>query len=177
MPPVAGLRCGSGDLFGVLISHPHKDHVGLVEYAHPSIPIGIGSAARQILDRAAGWLDRPRLEGRPLVHWQSGVVTQFGPFRVTPYLVDHSAYDAYALLIEADGARLFYSGDFRGHGRKRALFDRFVAEPPRKIDVLLMEGTVIGRDGASDSFPNEASLEEAFVERMQRAEGLSLAWT
>lgn len=26
-----------------------------------------------------------------------------GQFRVTPYLVDHSAFDAYALLIEADG--------------------------------------------------------------------------
>ena len=31
---------------------------------------------------------------------------QIGPFIVTPYLVDHSAYDAYALLIEAGGRRL-----------------------------------------------------------------------
>ena len=49
---------------------------------------------------------------------------EIGPFRVTPYLVDHSAFDAYALLVEADGKRVFYSGDFRGHGRKRKLSRR-----------------------------------------------------
>jgi len=32
------------------------------------------------------------------------------------FLVDHSAYDAYALLVEADGERLFYSGDLRDVG-------------------------------------------------------------
>lgn len=177
VPEVAGLRGGDGDLLGVLISHPHQDHVGLVEYVHPSIPIGIGSAAQRILDRAASWLDRPQLDSRPLVHWQSGVCVQFGPFRVTPYLVDHSAYDAYALLIEADGQRLFYSGDFRGHGRKRVLFERLVENPPRSVDVLLMEGTVIGRDGAGEQFPTEDSLENEFVSRMRAAQGLSLAWT
>jgi ribonuclease J len=36
----------------------------------------------------------------------------------------HSAYDAYSLLIGADGQRLFYSADFRGHGRKAALFEQ-----------------------------------------------------
>ena len=85
---------------------------------HPAIPIGIGAAGQRILDRAADWLDRPKLDDRVLIHWQSGKPVTLGPFTITPLLVDHSAYDAYALLIEADGQRLFYSGDFRGHGRK-----------------------------------------------------------
>ena len=34
-----------------------------------------------------------------------------GPFTTVPFLVDHSAYDAYAIMVEADGTRLFYSGD------------------------------------------------------------------
>lgn len=38
----------------------------------------------------------------------------------TPYLMDHSAYDAYAFLIEADGEKIIYSGDFREHGRKES---------------------------------------------------------
>ena len=42
------------------------------------------------------------------------------PFTITPFLVDHSAFDAYALLVEAGGRRLFYSGDLRGHGRNAA---------------------------------------------------------
>ncbi len=62
-----------------------------------------------------------------------------GPFRITPYVVDHSAYDAYALLIEADGRRLFYSGDFRMHGRKSRTMERLLAKPPEAIDALLME--------------------------------------
>ena len=37
-------------------------------------------------------------------------------------------HDGYSLLICADGERLFYSGDFRGHGRKAALFDRFTRD-------------------------------------------------
>lgn len=69
-----------------------------------------------------------------------------GPFTITPYLMDYSAYDAYALLAEAEGRRLFHSGDFRGHGRKAKAFERFIANPPANIDVMLMEGTTIGRD-------------------------------
>ena len=62
-----------------------------------------------------------------------------GPFTVTPYLVDHSAYGAYAFLIEADGKRLFYSGDFRAHGRKGKLFDGFIKNHPKDIDVLMID--------------------------------------
>jgi ribonuclease J len=62
--------------------------------------------------------------------YQSGQGFDIGPFRVTPFLVDHSAYDAYGLLIESGGKRLFYSGDFRAHGRKGMLFDRLIAQPP-----------------------------------------------
>ena len=47
-----------------------------------------------------------------------GTCIEIGPFRITPQLVDHSAFDAYALLVEADGKRVYYSGDFRAHGRK-----------------------------------------------------------
>lgn len=177
VPEVPGLKSGADDLYGVLISHPHQDHVGLIEYAAPNIPVGIGLASQQILDRAADWLGRPKLAGRPVRHWNSGTPIRFGPFTVTPYLVDHSAYDAYALLVEADGQRLFYSGDFRGHGRKRKLFDRFIADPPRNIDVLLMEGTVIGRDGEGEDFTSEDELETQFMERFRAAQGLSLVWT
>ncbi len=177
MPDVPGLRDAGGDLLGVLISHPHQDHVGLVHDIHPEIPIGIGAAGQRILDRAADWLNRPKLEGRPLIHWQSGTPVVLGPFTITPLLVDHSAYDAYALLIEADGQRLFYSGDFRGHGRKAALFEKLLANPPRDIDVLMMEGTVIGRNGEGARFPDESDLENQFVAAFGGSEGLRLLWT
>jgi ribonuclease J len=59
--------------------------------------------------------------------------------------MDHSAPDAYAFEIECDGKRLFYSGDFRAHGRKAKLFKNLLKNPPKKIDVLIMEGTMMER--------------------------------
>ena len=102
---------------------------------------------------------------------------EIGPFRVTPYLVDHSAFDAYSLLVEADGKRVFYSGDFRGHGRKRKLFEAMVARPPKDIDVLLMEGTTIGRSGTDEGFATEDDLEQEFVQAFRATKGLHFVWT
>ena len=48
---------------------------------------------------------------------------EIGGFKVTPYPMDHLAYDAYAFLIEAEGKKVIYSGDFREHGRKRNAFN------------------------------------------------------
>ena len=102
---------------------------------------------------------------------------EIGPFRVTPFLVDHSAFDAYSLLVEADGKRVFYSGDFRGHGRKRRLFEAMVARPPKDTDVLLMEGTTIGRSGSDEGFATEDELEQQFVRAFRETKGLHFVWT
>ena len=87
-----------------------------------------------------------------------------GPFRVTPFLIDHSAYDSYALAVRTGGKTLFYSGDLRGHGRKAALFERLVARAPRSVDALLLEGSSIGRLPAGDRFPTEVEIEDSLVE-------------
>lgn len=54
-----------------------------------------------------------------------------GPFTVTPILTDHSAFDAYVLLIEDAGKSIFYTGYFGRHGRKSACVDRAMAKPRR----------------------------------------------
>ena len=102
---------------------------------------------------------------------------KIGPFRITPWLVDHSAFDAYSLLVEADGKRVFYSGDFRAHGRKATLFEAMIARPPKDIDILLMEGTTIGREGAGERFPTEADLEAKFAEAFRATRGIHFVWT
>ena len=95
-----------------------------------------------------------------------------GPFRITPYLADHSAYDAYSILVEADGRKLFYSGDFRGHGRKGRLLDRLVVDPPRAVDVLMLEGTTLGREDSSGP-QTETDLEQEFERLFAAASGMS----
>jgi len=49
---------------------------------------------------------------------EHGKPIQLGPFTVLPRLVDHSGFDAYAMEVEADGKRLFYSGDLRATAAK-----------------------------------------------------------
>ena len=99
---------------------------------------------------------------------------QIGPFAITPHLVDHSGFDAYALEIEAGGRRLFYSGDLRAHGRKGKLFERMLKRPPKNIDVMLMEGSSLGRLADDEIFPTEQALERTFFERFKTTPGMVL---
>ncbi|MBJ6750748.1 MBL fold metallo-hydrolase RNA specificity domain-containing protein, partial [Geomonas anaerohicana] len=87
------------------------------------------------------------------------------------YLVDHSAVDAYGFLIEGDGKRIFYSGDFRAHGRKSKLFDSMVKNPLKDIDLLFMEGTMMQRDNSE--FPAEKDVEDKIFETIQHQENIS----
>src|SRR4051812_43232723 len=90
-------------------------------------------------------------------------------------LTDHSAFDAYMLLIEGAGKRILYTGDFRRHGRKSVLVDRIIANPPADIDVLLTEGTNLGSD---KPVRTEAELENDFVALFARTKGrVFVAWS
>lgn len=130
LPRVPGFREPDESLLGVLISHPHMDHYGLAKYIRPDVPVYIGEAAHRIMKAASAYVpDGSSFTAPHFIADRTPV--EIGPFRVTPFLVDHSAFDAYSLLVEADGKRVFYSGDFRAHGRKRKLFEAMVARPPR----------------------------------------------
>lgn len=175
----AGLALDGTDdsLLGILISHPHLDHYGLLAHVSASIPIGLGTAARRVLAAAAPFLPGTWPVPSPGWDYESGRSIRIGPFTVTPYLVDHSAYDAYALLIEAGGDRLFYSGDFRAHGRKGALFEALVAKPPADVDALLVEGSSLTRLGLDATFPSESDVEAMLIEELMRTEGIALVHT
>jgi ribonuclease J len=174
LPKVSGLDGKDSSLMGILISHPHQDHFGLLAQISPDVKIGMGAAARRILTAAAPFI-RDRLPP-PASGWnfEHEKPLQIGPFTVTPYLVDHSAYDSYALLIEADGKKVFYSGDFRAHGRKSRLFESIIKNPPKEIDVLLLEGSSIGRLQDGETFPTEQEMEAEFIKVFGATKGLAL---
>jgi ribonuclease J len=175
LPPVAGLATGNDpSLLGVAISHPHLDHWGLLPKVPPSVPVYIGESAARIL-REAAFFSPFGIDLHPRGFLCDRQPLTLGPFTVTPFLVDHSAYDAFALLVEAEGKRLFYSGDLRAHGRKGALVERLMAAPPPSIDVLLMEGTQV-RQGASESgaLPTEADVEKDLIETFRSTDGMAL---
>jgi ribonuclease J len=178
LPQVKGLRKPDETLLAIIISHPHLDHYGLAKYLHRGAQMIMGAATERIL-RAAKVFTPSGLEFRNVLHLEHRKPLSVGPFTITPFLNDHSAYDAYSLLIESrhTGQRLFYSGDFRGHDRKAPIFQQLLREPPTNVDVLLMEGTTIGRTSAAAQFPTESELEQCFIKHIQSTKGMVLVWS
>lgn len=176
LPPVAGLaRSNGSSLLGIILSHPHFDHYGLLARVPHSIPVYLGEAAARIL-REGAFFTSMGIDITPagfLRHRQSFAL---GPFHITAYLNDHSAFDAYSLLVEAGGRKLFYTGDIRAHGRKAKLFEELVHHPPGDVEVLLMEGTHIREDAdGTERGPTEQEVEERCVETFRRTAGMVLA--
>lgn len=175
LPGIPGLAEGTGGRTAVAVTHGHPDHHGLLDQVHPDVPLFMGTSANRIL-RAAEFFTgarAPRLPTTSLEHLQP---LSFGPFRVTPYLADHSGFDAYSLVVEADGRRLFYTGDLRAHGRKSRAFQHLIAHPPESIDVLVMEGTHV-RTEPSSAGPafSEEGVERRLAELCRETDGAVLA--
>jgi ribonuclease J len=154
----------------LLVSHPHQDHFGLMATLPPGTPVYIGRLARSLIDAPQVFLgkDRYALDFHDFTAWQPFTI---GDFTITPYLVDHSATDAYAFLIEAEGKRLFYSGDLRSHGRKGILFENLVKRPIRDIDLLFLEGTMLHR--SNDQFPDETAVENTIFQTIRQQKNIS----
>jgi ribonuclease J len=154
----------------LLVSHPHQDHFGLMASLPSGTPVYMGALARSLIDATQVFLgkDRYALDFHDFKAWQTFTI---GDFTITAYLVDHSAADAYAFLIEAEGKRLFYSGDLRSHGRKGILFENLVKRPIRNIDLLFLEGTMLHRN--NDLFPDEMAVENTIFQTIQQQKNIS----
>ncbi len=175
MPDVDGLLKASSDLLGVFISHAHPDHYGLLDQVAKTTPVFIGEAAKNIIAVSGFFTPLPSLgdvETNPLI---ANEAVEVGPFKLTPIPIDHSAFGSFCFLVEVDGIRIFYSGDIRAHGRQSHRFDNLVSDPPSNIDVLICEGTQVGRD-PDFAFPDEKSVEDAFVAELQETKGIGLVW-
>ena len=136
----------SHPILGLLLSHTHLSHYGAL-LARPINP-GIKVFMTEIME------DMTRINAKmpkkyvPLsgnIHYfRKGHKFILGRFVITPYLMDHTAAESFAFLIESDGKRVVYTGDFRGHGNKAAAFKQFLASSMGPVDVLLTEGLQAG---------------------------------
>ena len=175
LPTITGLYANESPIIdAVLLSHAHIDHYGLFRFVNPQIPLFMSTGTMSLAEVSNIFLDtNVRLENiKTITMWKP---FQIGEFTITPYLMDHSAPDAVAFLIEADGQRIFYTGDFRGHGRKAVLLDRLTKNPPPNIDYLLMEGSMMGR--GEGLYPDEDSVEEALFGLFQSQRSLAYVFT
>lgn len=175
VPDISGLTSPDDSLLGIFISHPHPDHYGLLEQITEPVPVFMGDAARRIIEVSGFFTPLPSLGlVQPRIYADRQPI-QTGPFTITPLSIDHSAHDSYCLLIETEGKRLLYSGDLRAHGRKADLFHRLVSNPPENIDVLICEGTQIGRI-PDFAYPDEQSVAARMAEIFKDTKGMCLVW-
>ena len=86
-----------------------------------------------------------------------------------PVTIDHSAFDAYAFKIEADGVSVFHTGDFRTHGfrskKLRKMLEQYVGE----VDYVVCEGTNVSRPDSTSY--SEAELQKTFEDALTQKIG------
>ncbi|MBA7532478.1 Ribonuclease J [subsurface metagenome] len=145
LPNVQGVYDNKNEIDGVIISHPHADHYGLMQYLNKDISVWLGEATHKILELNNIFLYQKNKIVTPN-YFQKEQTFHVGTFTITPYWMDHSAFDSYAFLIEAEGKKIFYSGDFRSHGRKSKVHKWFLHNVPKEVNYLLLEGTTLGRN-------------------------------
>ena len=69
-----------------------------------------------------------------------------GDITITPFFNCHSIYDSHMFLIEADGKRIWHTGDYRAHGYMgKGLFPA-LKKYATNIDTLITEGTMLNRN-------------------------------
>jgi len=164
LPEIHGLFDYAG-YNAIFISHYHGDHIGLAYYAHKDIPIYIGEASYNIIKASDLYKKKATITPKGFLNNKQAIIV--GDISVTPYLCDHSAFDSYMLLCEADGESVLYTGDFRSNGRKS--FDALLKALPKSVDKLLCEGTTLSRDGYKAV--KESDLEESAVRLFKQTTG------
>jgi len=159
----------------IFVSHAHQDHTGLLNQTPKEVPIYLGEGTGKMMMVAglyAGQDKLPQQRGHPLPDGEPVVI---GDITVTAYPVDHSVFGAQALLVEADGKRVLYSGDLRLHGRKPGMAPALIKAVHAKgdVDVLLMEGTHVG--ASRELRLDEDDLKDKILADILPAPGLVLA--
>jgi ribonuclease J len=142
---------------GVIVSHCHADHSGLLKRSLCAKKIFMGKATYQTLAYYGGVHDDNLSKIR---HYKSEEAFYIGEIKITPYLCDHSAYDSYMIELEKDGDRVLYTGDFRANGRKN--FSAFLERLPNSVDCLITERTNLRLINET-----ERDVEEKAVKLMQ----------
>lgn len=175
LPNIEGLYDNSKNLIdGVIISHPHKDHYGLANFINDNVQYYLGEASHEVIE-LNNLFTPQEIHLKNTNYFEKEKTFKIGDISITPYWADHSAFDAYSFLVEANGKSLFYSGDFRSHGRKAKVFYWFTHNAPQNVDYLLLEGTTISRD--NKPFKTETEIENELVDLFKLQGKINLIYT
>ena len=170
VPDVDGLFDGKPAYDAVFVSHYHDDHMGLLKYVVPGIPIYMGRDAYDIACAMSEY--KGKSLGFSPLFMEAGAPVIVGDITLTPVLCDHSAYGTFMFLIRACGKTVLYSADFRSTGRMD--FSALLEELP-EVDALIVEGTTLSR-GLDFHEPSEQELEDFAVETLADHKGPAIVY-
>jgi len=158
---------------GIILTHGHEDHTGALPYVLPRIPGTPIYASRLTEGLVQGKLrEHKLLASTPLHVIESGVPFEVGPFRITPFAVNHSIPDGVGYAIETRLGTIVHTGDFKfdhtpPDGRRADL--GLIAEIGRRgVDFLLSDSTRAEREGYTLS---EATVGESLLRLVGEAHG------
>ena len=162
VPEIDGLFKGKAKYDGVLISHYHSDHVGLATRILPEIQIYMGEKSYEIYKVSNEYMGKEYLKEPKIFKAEEEFF--IGDIKITPYLCDHSAFDSYMFLLDCEGKRMLYTGDFRSNGRKS--FEPLLRKLP-KVDLLITEGTNLSNNKIGKINLTEKELEKKGIELLE----------
>jgi ribonuclease J len=132
--------------------------------------VEIESRGQRITIAACEDAGRTGVQVSGVERFEHGAPARAGAFTLTPFVTADSGGDAYAVLVEADGAALLYAADLR-----TGAVQKLLSAAPH-VDALLMDSATVGWGESPDSFPTEAEFEDKFVSLFRSTGGLPLVW-
>ncbi len=160
------------DILGVIVSHAHMDHIGLLSQINRRIPVYLGETAELIENIRMETRKRYSYEdydGIKFKGFRTGRdIIKLDPFIIKPIHVDHSIPGAYSFLIESPEGNIIYTGDYRLHGEiydEKSLTEDMIAEGEKEeIELLITEGTRFHDSSLNRELDVYESLKKIFNE-------------
>lgn len=166
---IPGVTDANGSCDAVFFTHYHGDHTGQMTRIRQDIPMYAGALAKDIMLMSAEHSyhrDQVLCDRIKTIRtFQGGEQLVIGDIRITPWSIDHSACDSYLFLIEADGKRILYTGDFRMHGIRGKALPKILRKIG-KVDAVITEGTTVTRQG--NNAPTEWELQQRLREYLKQ---------
>lgn len=164
---IEGVTAGKPNCDAILFSHYHGDHIGMLGLVLPEVTVYMGKVAKEIYlilqNRVPNGI--PEIVQRANT-FEPGVAFQIGDIHITPFVVDHAAFDAYMFLIEGEGKRILYTGDFRTHGFRGKAVIPMLQKYVGHVDALITEGTMLSR--ANTEVKTEQALQKEFHKHLSK---------
>lgn len=164
----------------VFFTHYHGDHIGRFMEIPDDVKLYMGEVTKKILRNLNSALKNTNIvnhiDYRPNVYYiKPDEAVSVGNMRITPYSVDHSAFDAYMFLVETPDKNILHTGDYRDHGHRGHKIKNgkdmnvmlkvircYVRDYNRRnIDVLITEGTMMGNRKSDRRYSEKIMLQDA----------------